>query len=77
MIRSKVISPSFNGATTMVSWNGELSLDLKALVARARVLQWGHDDGVRGMATIAGLRDLAAGRQSRFNGATTMVSWNG
>ena len=85
----------FNGATTMVSWNGfaEAGSGINAS------LQWGHDDGVvdwaraghddwdqrkasmgprrwcRGMASTP--RPVKLTPLARFNGATTMVSWNG
>ena len=43
--------------------------------SRGKKLQWGHDDGVVGMVLIDA--NPRHDRHVCFNGATTMVSWNG
>ena len=63
-------STSFNGATTMKSWNANASTPRKR---PTRPLQWSHDDEVV-ECSIAIAFDSARG--PCFNGATTMKSWN-
>ena len=65
----------FNGATTMVSWNGGSTVSAAFGERRAAAFQWGHDDGVvEWCLTKIALGGVA---MAGFNGATTMESWNG
>ena len=69
---------SFNGATTMVSWNGPRPG--RDAVAHCSPASMGPRRWCRGMALDSDVAIRHRSRRSaasRFNGATTMVSWNG